>query len=476
MYNKKKVIIIVMMIAVVLMVVVYAALSTKLIINGTGKITSTWHVFFESIETEELRGEGSNNGDPIITDTSIKFNVNLRKPGDGITYSAVLKNGGSIDAIINNIDASMSGASVVQYSVTGIKKGEKLPAGASKTITITVDFDRNATSIPAVTSNELIVNIECIQDDGQAIPEEDITIQKIMLKPGDTASSFLSGPIAKSSIESINFTNTNVVASNAIDSWDVSSDGKGGVMAWYTDSDNDNLYEVTIGQKGGVVANSNSSNLFNGLSQLTSINFSQFDTSEVTNMSGTFRHCSSLTSLDVSSFNTNKVTDMSWMFSGCSKLTSLDLSNFNTSNVTTMMSMFYGTIKMNDLNISSFNTSKVTDMSGMFYSAQGIENLNLNHFDTSNVTTMERMFSEMASLVRLDISSFETPRLTNMNYFCNYNTKLKYIDMRKMNMVSIGSPTEAFAGLDSIEEIIVRSTDEQYIINKSHASYPVIVA
>lgn len=424
MYNKKKVIIIVMMIAVVLMVVVYAALSTKLTINGTGKITSTWHVFFESIETEELRGEGSNNGDPVITDTSIKFNVNLRKPGDGITYSAVLKNGGSIDAIINNIDASMSGASVVQYSVTGIKKGEKLPAGASKTITITVDFDRNATSIPAVTSNELIVNIECIQDDGQAIPEEDITIQKIMLKPGDTASSFLSGPIAKSSIESINFTNTNVVASNAIDSWDVSSDGKGGVMAWYTDSDNDNLYEVTIGQKGGVVANSNSSNLFNGLSQLTSINFSQFDTSEVTNMSGMFRHCSSLTSLDVSSFNTNKVTDMS----------------------------------------------------GMFYSAQGIENLNLNHFDTSNVTTMERMFSEMASLVRLDISSFETPRLTNMNYFCNYNTKLKYIDMRKMNMTSIGSPTEAFAGLDSIEEIIVRSTDEQYIINKSHASYPVIVA
>ena len=43
--------------------------------------------------------------------------------------------------------------------------------------------------------------------------------------------------------------------------------------------------------------------------------------------------CSSLTSLNLSNFNTNNVTNMSYMFNKCSSLTSLNLSNFNTNNV-----------------------------------------------------------------------------------------------------------------------------------------------
>ena len=49
-----------------------------------------------------------------------------------------------------------------------------------------------------------------------------------------------------------------------------------------------------------------------------------------------FSECSNLTNLDVSNFNTSNVTSMSEMFSGCSNLTNLDVSNFNTSNVTNM--------------------------------------------------------------------------------------------------------------------------------------------
>jgi surface protein len=50
-----------------------------------------------------------------------------------------------------------------------------------------------------------------------------------------------------------------------------------------------------------------------------------------------FNQCSSLTSLDLSNFNTSNVNNMSGMFSQCSSLTSLDLSNFNTSNVKDML-------------------------------------------------------------------------------------------------------------------------------------------
>ena len=55
-----------------------------------------------------------------------------------------------------------------------------------------------------------------------------------------------------------------------------------------------------------------------------------------------FIGCSSLTTINISNFNTNNVTDMSHMFNGCSSLKELNLSNFNTNNVTNMGYMFSG--------------------------------------------------------------------------------------------------------------------------------------
>jgi surface protein len=80
--------------------------------------------------------------------------------------------------------------------------------------------------------------------------------------------------------------------------------------------------------------------MFNDCSSLTSLNVSNFNTEQVTDMSVMFGGCSSLTSLDVSNFNTEKVTDMGHMFSVCSSLTSLDIRNFNVSNVTDFSDMF----------------------------------------------------------------------------------------------------------------------------------------
>ena len=71
-------------------------------------------------------------------------------------------------------------------------------------------------------------------------------------------------------------------------------------------------------------------------SNLTSVDFSNFDTSGVTNMYSMFRNCTSLKELDLSNLDTSSVTDMERMFSGCSKLESIDLSNFDTSSATNM--------------------------------------------------------------------------------------------------------------------------------------------
>ena len=49
-----------------------------------------------------------------------------------------------------------------------------------------------------------------------------------------------------------------------------------------------------------------------------------------------FYRCESLESVNLSNFNTQNVTNMSYMFSDCSCLNNLNLSNFNTQNVTNM--------------------------------------------------------------------------------------------------------------------------------------------
>ena len=74
--------------------------------------------------------------------------------------------------------------------------------------------------------------------------------------------------------------------------------------------------------------------MFDGCSNLTSINLSNFKTPSVKTMSCMFLNCKKLTSLNVSSFNTSTVSTFYRMFDGCSSLTSLDLSGFSAAKIT----------------------------------------------------------------------------------------------------------------------------------------------
>ena len=66
------------------------------------------------------------------------------------------------------------------------------------------------------------------------------------------------------------------------------------------------------------------SHMFDSCNRIINIDFSNFDTTNVTNMIKLFAFCESLKSLpDISKWNTTNVTDMSSMFSGCHSLESL---------------------------------------------------------------------------------------------------------------------------------------------------------
>ena len=157
--------------------------------------------------------------------------------------------------------------------------------------------------------------------------------------------------------------------------------------------------------------------MFFDCSDITAIDLSNFDTSNVTNMGYMFSKCSLLSSLNLSNFNTSKVTNMRDMFSGCSLLSSLNLSNFNTSNVTNMQCMFKSCSALTLLDISNFDTSKVTNMDTMFRGCSQLTSLNLSSFNTSKVSLMVNMFNDCSRLEYINLKNFienNSQQITNI--------------------------------------------------------------
>ena len=237
----------------------------------------------------------------------------------------------------------------------------------------------------------------------------------------------------KSSVTEIEFVDTDeATPPNTIDnltSWDVSAKQNGSVIAWL---DGTKMY---IGGKGGIIGNSDCTDLFKNFDNTTSIEFNDnFDTSKVTIMRSMFYDCHNILDLDLSNFDTSNVTTMVGMFddtdnTGTSNLRSITFGNkWNTSKVTNMNNMFCDCHSLQELDVSMFDTSNVTNMIGMFarcYELKKIEGLET--FNTSKVTTMSYMFGSIFGITTLNLINFNTLNVQDMSYMFNYDTNLKAI-------------------------------------------------
>ena len=135
---------------------------------------------------------------------------------------------------------------------------------------------------------------------------------------------FFGTDVLRKDIEELTFSSSDKVPEEAVQSFDLSEKQNKSVMAWYTDKDKNGLYEMTIGQDKGVVANSNSAYLCCDVGRVNGIE----------------------------NLYTTGVKDMSYMFfqyraDASSEKAVLDLGdNFDTSTVENMDGMFWYTSHM----------------------------------------------------------------------------------------------------------------------------------
>ena len=187
----------------------------------------------------------------------------------------------------------------------------------------------------------------------------------------------------------------------------------------------------------------NCNNMFRDCQHITEIDFSHFNTSQVTYFGQMFRNCYLLTSLNLSNFDTSRNTGtMVDMFWNCISLEYLDASSFNTSKVTSFGHMFCNCKSLLSLDISNLDFSKGQKFDNMFNGCEKLTSINLNNFDTSSAYDLSFMFNDCKSLKYLNLSNFNTSLVTNMNsIFRNCKSLLSlniqnWINLKKLNFHS----------------------------------------
>ena len=192
--NKKRKIIIFSLIGILLLMAVgYSAFKTDLNISGTSNITSVWDVRITNVKIKETSGLAENVGDlDSYTNLEANMEANFYEPGDYITYTVTVSNKGTLDAMLDSVKLNMPQQEVINFKVEGATSKEKLPAGSSKDIDVTMEYTGN--NPEDVGSVEADVNLDYVQDgrptefpDADSPEEDNLRINDIILTPTETS-------------------------------------------------------------------------------------------------------------------------------------------------------------------------------------------------------------------------------------------------------------------------------------------------
>ena len=525
--NKNMLLLFILFVTILLMSVGYASINSVTgDIEGTAIADAQEGVFITNIEyVSDVNSVTSNSRVNNYIGTVMNSTIQLSSSdaNSSITYKVTVYNKHTEEAVFQKITYANDfyDNNDIIFEISGFTTGETIASNESKEIII--KFKYKGTTVPDNNVLNSYLNFVIKAPNRMTVASNP--------GPNEDGALYFSGQnseIRCYQIETIAFKKgkESDIAEEIKYKFDVSEKQDGSIIGYYTDENNDEMYDLTFLSEDIIYANKNSSYLFAELINLKSINFenftidgvtdmsamfydcvrlasldvvSQFDTSKVTNMGFMFYRCISLTSLDVSNFDTSKVTNMGWMFGQCEhltsldvsnfdtskvtnmnfmfgcceSLTSLDLSNFDTSMVTDMSSMFYRCFVLAKIDLSNFNTSNVTNMGSMFESCQQLTELNISNFDTSNVTNMGGMFEQCVRLTELDVSNFDTSKVTNMRYMFHTCFGLKELNVSNFDTNKVTDMTEMFynisltkLGLSNFDTYNV--TDMSYMFNSCY--------
>ena len=402
---------------------------------------------------------------------STTFTVRNTNNTDSLLYKVKLE----ITSIANELkDESFKYTLLKDNKV--VKTGNLKDAVNGNTLILnTSSLDKGSTSSPKISTFKLYFWLDGNMENNSNMMNKslvgkiDVGVETNVLTNTESSisstSKFLNTEVPRQNIKTLKYVdNLNIPEGATV--VDVSKNGDNTIKMWYNEADANGNYDITIGSNNTIYANPSSFELFSNLTNVTSIDLSNMDTSGMTNMFNMFSDNTSLTNITFGdNFNTANVTNMGGMFKNCTILKTIDLSSFDTSNATIFASMFMNCQGLQNLDLKSFNTSNVERMETMFYNCSSLTSLDLSSFNTSNVERMEGMFYNCSSLTSLDLSNFNTSKITDMTYMFNRCKSLTNINLSSFDTSNVSSLYDTFAGLTSLKVLDLSSFDTSKVTN-----------
>ena len=402
---------------------------------------------------------------------STTFTVRNTNNTDSLLYKVKLE----ITSIANELkDESFKYTLLKDNKV--VKTGNLKDAVNGNTLILnTSSLDKGSTSSPKISTFKLYFWLDGNMENNSNMMNKslvgkiDVGVETNVLTNTESSisstSKFLNTEVPRQNIKTLKYVdNLNIPEGATV--VDVSKNGDNTIKMWYNEADANGNYDITIGSNNTIYANPSSFELFSNLTNVTSIDLSNMDTSGMTNMFNMFSDNTSLTNITFGdNFNTANVTNMGGMFKNCTILKTIDLSSFDTSNATIFASMFMNCQGLQNLDLKSFNTSNVERMETMFYNCSSLTSLDLSSFNTSNVERMDAMFYNCSSLISLDLSNFDTSKITDMTYMFNRCKSLTSINLSSFDTSNVSSLYDAFAGLTSLKVLDLSSFDTSKVTN-----------
>ena len=215
------------------------------------------------------------------------------------------------------------------------------------------------------------------------------------------------------------------------------------------------LYPDEIYIKGEIQNISNHTHYFNQTENFVELIW----TKPLRSCRGMFYGCSDISELDLSNFDASEVTSMMHMFRDCISLTSINLNDLNTSKVESFWNLFRNCKSLTSVNLSSFDSSKVTDMDSMFLNCHLLTSINITHFKTSRVGQMQFMFQNCSLLTSLNLSNFDTSIVTRMEYMFDGCENLEYINLKNFNETKLNKFANIFRNVPGNVIICINEND-----------------
>ena len=396
---------------------------------------------------------------------------------DGVSTTFTVRNANSTDSLLYKVKLEITSIAnelkneSFKYTLLKdnkvVKTGNLKDAVSGNTLILnTSSLDKGSTSSPKISTFKLYFWIDGNIENNfnmmnkSLVSKIDVGVETNVITNTESnissTSKFLNTEVPRQNITTLKVVDNLDIPEGAT-VVDVSKNSDNTIKMWYNEADANGNYDITIGSNNIIYANPSGSNLFSNLTNVTSIDLSNMDTSGIVGMNGMFENDKVLTNIVFGdNFNTSNTTNMTAMFRGCNNLTELDLRMFDTSNVKSMYNMFAES-GIKNVNLSSFVTHNLDGggMQRMFFNCTKLENLDLSSFDTSSITTFEKIFYHCTSLKSLNVSNFNTSNVTNFYDMFNGCSSLKELDVSGFDTSKTVSMGNMFSGCSSLESLDV---------------------